>query len=73
MADHKLLILGLANIQLEEMADRFCLLEGLHRVLSALKGSSSVSDAHHSLRVDELIEERIIVSFLLVDESREVE
>lgn len=73
MTYDKLLVLGLTNIQLEEMTDSFCLPEGFHRILSALKGTSSVPDAQHSLRVDELIEERIVVTFSFVYESGEIE
>lgn len=73
MADHYFLVFGLTNIQLEHMTDNFSLPEGVHRILSALKSTSSVSNAQHSLVIDKLIEERIVISLAFVDESREVE
>ena len=72
VADYDLLVFGFANIQLEHMADAISLPEGVHRILSALKSTSSVSDAEDSLSIDELIEERRVVSLPLVNESREV-
>ena len=73
MADYDFFVLGLANIQLEHMAAAISLLEDIHRVLSALKSTSSVSYAQYSLSTNELIEERRVVSLPFVDNSREVE
>lgn len=67
MTDDYFVVLCFTNIQLEHMADDISFPKGIHRIFSTLESTSSVSNAQHSLGIDELIEEGIVVSFSFVD------